>query len=169
MYQMVENINRPLKKDELFLVPCIYRNQYGFEYITPVINHPHNDVENGQRITHYHADLRFLKFDYDCDGMLRIKNEHSKYIFCENNRPTLRVDGEIVHILLPVINENFAGLTHPVHIKKSKLKHNCIYKGKCPHRGYDLSQVPIVNDVIMCPLHGLRFDAATGILLNNQN
>lgn len=164
MYQMVENIKRPLKKGEVFLVPCMYQNKNGYEYITPVINHPHNDVENGQRIVHYHADYRFLIYEY-VDDLLYVKNQHSKYIFCENKRPVLHVDGEIVHILLPVINEDFAGITSPVHIKNSKLKHDCVYKGKCPHRGYDLSQVRAINDVITCPLHGLRFDAWTGVLL----
>ena len=56
-------------------------------------------------------------------------------------------------------------------ISRSKLKHKCIYKGKCPHRGYDLSQtistydINYGGDVKLCPLHGLKFDAETGELL----
>lgn len=32
----------------------------------------------------------------------------------------------------------------------------------CPHKGADLSCVPVRDGVITCPLHGLRFDASTG-------
>jgi nitrite reductase/ring-hydroxylating ferredoxin subunit len=54
-------------------------------------------------------------------------------------------------------------------IKNSKLKHNCIHKGKCPHRGYDLSnEIPNENGIITCPLHGLQFDKITKKLLTNN-
>jgi hypothetical protein len=44
-------------------------------------------------------------------------------------------------------------------ISKSKLKHKCIHKGKCPHRGFDLSnEKPDENEIITCPLHSLMFD-----------
>jgi len=61
--------------------------------------------------------------------------------------------------------------THVDLIKKSKLKHNCIYKGKCPHRGFDLSNTkPTIDDngesVIRCPLHSLKFNAKTKQLIN---
>lgn len=32
----------------------------------------------------------------------------------------------------------------------------------CPHKGMDLSTVPVVNGKIVCPLHGLAFCAKTG-------
>ncbi|HWL09770.1 MAG TPA: Rieske 2Fe-2S domain-containing protein [Planctomicrobium sp.] len=32
----------------------------------------------------------------------------------------------------------------------------------CPHRGVDLSCVPVRNGCITCPLHGLMFDTQTG-------
>lgn len=39
---------------------------------------------------------------------------------------------------------------------------SCLVRGICPHRGYDLSHEPVIDGVVTCPLHGLRFDAATG-------
>ena len=36
--------------------------------ITPVINHPHTDKENGQYHTHYHADYRFIKTEKTVEG-----------------------------------------------------------------------------------------------------
>lgn len=34
----------------------------------------------------------------------------------------------------------------------------------CPHRGADLSHVPVRDGCIQCPLHGLTFDAETGLV-----
>ena len=72
----------------------------------------------------------------------------------------------IKYFVMPVINENFAGITPVNLISKSKLKHKCIHKGKCPHKGYDLSQVKAIDSKITCPLHGLEFDEVSGVVLN---
>ena len=169
----VDNIKRPLLKGEVFLVPCIVKkhndNSIGFKlnkiYVTPVINLPHSDKENGQNEIHYHADFRFIKHDNNGDFPTP-QNTHSKYIFCENIRPKDKIDGVIQYFALPVINEDFKAITGVENIAKSKLKHKCIHKGKCPHRGYDLSQVNPIDGVITCPLHGLKFSAKTSMVLN---
>jgi hypothetical protein len=165
-YTRVEDVKQPLQKGHLYLVPCIVRDAYGKkEYITPVINHPHNDAENGQKEIHYHVDYRFVKLEKE--GVIgSVKRGHSKHSFVDRFRPEKGVDGELVYIVLPVINEDFMGITPKAFIKNSKLKHNCIHKGKCPHRGYDLSQVSSKDGVITCPLHGLQFDAETNKLIN---
>ncbi len=175
-FPRVESVKRPLKKGEMFLVPCIvresthdvdYRTFIGeptYEskrvYVTPVINHPHNDKENGQKEKHYHADYRFLKHNGNLETPI-VRNQHSKYYFCEKNRLQEKLHGEIQYFVLPVINEEFAVITPVSLIKNSKLKHKCIHKGKCPHRGFDLSQVKAVGGKITCPLHGLQFDEKT--------
>lgn len=158
----VEDINRPLIKGEVVLVPCILKEQDEKIYITPVINHPHNDKENGQSEVHYHVDYRFVKHKNDKDFPTVI-NKHSKHYFVENIRPE---GGNIEYFALPVINEEFTGITPVEMIRKSKIKNNCIHKGKCPHRGYDLSQVNPKDGKITCPLHGLEFEEKTGKLLN---
>lgn len=171
----VEEIKRPLKKGEVYLVPCLVRYEIESEeseiwrdlsepkrkiFICPVINHPHNDVENGQKETHYHLDYRFIKYTNNSDFPI-VVNKHSRHIFGEVDRPTQEY-GELKYIALPVINENFAGITPVELISKSKLKHKCIHKGKCPHRGFDMAQVKVdKNGIKTCPLHGLKF--------NNQN
>ena len=159
----VEDIKRPLLKGELFIVPCIIRVDLLNKdrlFVTPVINLPHNDKQNGQHETHYHADYRFLKHD----GNGKVQNKHSKYYFCEQSR----LNGTLEYFVMTVINENFYGATPVQLISKSKLKHQCIYKGKCPHRGYDLSQVKAIDGKIRCPLHGLEFDEKTGKVLNTK-
>ena len=78
----------------------------------------------------------------------------------------LENDESIVYFALPVVSTEHKVITPVKFISKSKLKHKCIYKGKCPHRGYDLSQETPINGVITCPLHGLKFDVKTK--KNNQ-
>lgn len=180
MVQKVEDVKRPLKLGEKYLVPCIVRREKlvsswedvdGYmspihtykTHVTPVINHPHSDRENGQSHVHYHADFRFIDVEDN-----KISNEHSKYFSVESLRPQQHIHGEIEYIELPVVNEEFLGRTEVRHIKNSKLKHKCIHKGKCPHRGYDLSQVKAVDGIITCPLHGLQFDSETKLLINNN-
>lgn len=38
----------------------------------------------------------------------------------------------------------------------------CLKRNVCPHRGYDLSREPVVDGVVTCPLHGLRWNVETG-------
>ena len=60
----VEEAQRPLIKGEIFLVPCLVKRELEDEqniwldiktkkntkiFVLPIINHPHNDVENGQK------------------------------------------------------------------------------------------------------------------------
>jgi hypothetical protein len=178
----VDDVSRPLIKGEKFLVPCIVRtdehlidweivngepipNSELKYFVTPVINHPHNDKENGQTETHYHVDYRFLKHDGN-GNFPTVRNKHSKYYFCEHIRPQENLHGDLQYFIMPVINESFAGITPVNLISKSKLKHKCIHKGKCPHRGYDLSQVKAIDGKITCPLHGLQFNAVSGVVLN---
>lgn len=35
----------------------------------------------------------------------------------------------------------------------------------CPHRAVSLAGQPVIDGVVTCPLHFLRFDAATGVIL----
>jgi Rieske Fe-S protein len=161
--QKVEHVKRPLKVGERYLVPCVVDEYDGQTFVYPVINHPHTDTENGQPETHYHLDYRFVK--HDNQGKFpRVTHSHSRYNFETQIRP----EGKIEYFVLEVINEDFHGITPVELIAKSKLKHKCIHKGKCPHRGYELSQAAPKDGVITCPLHGLRFDAETKQLLQDN-
>ena len=42
------------------------------------------------------------------------------------------------------------------------LPERCVRQGRCPHKGFNLNQVPVVHGVRICPLHGMRFCARTG-------
>ncbi len=160
MIEKVENIKRPLRVGEILLVPCFVREAENRLYITPVINHPHTDKENGQPETHYHTDYRFVKHRHD-GIQAHVINKHSRHHFVESSRPQPGDHYKLEYIALPVISNEFIDTTPVELISKSKLKHRCIKDGLCPHRGYDLSQVQEKGGVIKCPLHGLRFNAHT--------
>ncbi len=171
--EKIENIKRPIKKGELYLVPCLIKIKDNLTYITPIINHPHNDIENGQKEVHYHVDYRFIKHFNDGDFPTPYRT-HSKHVYINSYRPILHKEKEysyfgdletLSYYILPVINEDFKGITPVEFIKKSKLKYKCIHKGKCPHRGYNLSQVKEKGGIITCPLHGLKFNAKTKKLI----
>jgi hypothetical protein len=156
------DIKRPVRLGEVYNVPCIVKAEDGHLFITPVIDHPHSDRENGQTEIHYHADYRFIRTDLN----LKPVRNHSRHIYLHAERPVVGRDGHLIHYPLPVVSEQFANITHPNLIRRSKMKRKCIHRGRCPHRGYDLSQVAPVDGVITCPLHGLRFDASTNVIIN---
>lgn len=37
---------------------------------------------------------------------------------------------------------------------------------RCPHKGVDLSTIPVVDGVITCPAHGLRYDAESHVCIS---
>lgn len=165
-FPRIQDIKNP-RPGTNYLVPCLISNQGGKMHITPVIDHPHNDVENGQPLAHYHADFRFIRHTVEKSGVLPI-NKHSDHVYAADDRPLVG-NGTIENYVLPMQTADHLNTTHLVNIKKSKLKHRCIHKGKCPHRGFDLSNENPKNGVITCPLHGLRFNAKTHKLLAHEN
>jgi len=122
--------------------------------IMPLINFPHNDVENGQPEVHYHADLRYCG-DYDPEfysNDLRI------------NLP-LKEGERLEWREMKMVAPDTQYISPLNLIANSKFKHKCIHKGKCPHRGYDLSKVESKEGRIVCPMHGLEFNAEDGKLV----
>lgn len=117
--------------------------------VIPLIDHLHNDKENGQPMPHYHIDSRFYKGGNLHYTDLRVYPHELK----SNEKLEYRelVQFREKHDLVTATSVRL--------ISKSKLKHNCIHKGKCPHRGYDLTGVqPDKDGILTCPLHSLRFD-----------
>jgi Rieske [2Fe-2S] domain len=180
--QKITNLTKPPKVGELYLVPCIVwkseriiipinnrdeetlwldleniYNPHGYkvfeEYEVPIIDHAHNDVENGQPESHYHIDTRFRAITNETVYSIRFPLPLSK-------------DQRLEYRIKQCISLKVEFETSVKLIRKSKMKHNCIHKGKCPHRGYDLSQVVSENGIITCPLHGLKFNEKTKVRLN---
>lgn len=170
MIQRIDKLVTPPIVGQGYLVPVFIHNDYdiGERFIAPLINHLHNDKENDQHEPHYHVDTRFI----DYKRQLPIKRLHKlrdNWFYYKRIYPHEFENFKIEDYYLQCYNSSISFITSPHLIHKSSLRHNCIYKGKCPHRGYDLSSQPIVNGVVTCPLHGLQFDANTGEVLNATN
>lgn len=139
--------------------------------VYPIINHLHHDKEHGQSYEHYHVDYRFVRLTRPKQNQLipeavnRTKGlEMAPWIrfdlIDENLEPgTYKIEYHPMACLRHT-NRGIAGLVRP-----ETLKHKCIHKNKCPHRGYDLRQEVPQNGVIVCPLHGLKFDYKTKELM----
>lgn len=126
--------------------------------VIPLINHPHSDIENGQKEVHYHADYRYNGYQPSLGERYKIDILY--------NRP-IKDKYVLKHFDLIRYSEEFRDKTPVGLISKSKMKHKCIHKGKCPHRGFDLSGIEAVDGVITCPLHSLKFDAKTKKIIEN--
>lgn len=166
IYEKVENIKRPLIVGEVLNVACLVKRDV-FGFITsfiPVINTPHTDKENGQPEIHYHTDYRFvLTEESEINGYgYSVIDKRDGFKCAEKGRIEQFIDGELEFHNLPVITDKHNGLAQRFFIRNSKLKHKCIHKGRCPHRGHDLSQEKPVNGIITCPLHALEFNADSG-------
>lgn len=128
------------------------------EYVTPLIDHLHTDRENGQEDAHYHMDSRYI-----------VNKERSIYLRVFPNH--LKANERLEYRMLKKQTNKYSFSTSVNLISKSKLKHDCAHKMKCPHRGFDLSGVePDEDGIITCPLHSLQFDTKNKMkLVNNTN
>lgn len=145
MILKIDKLNSPPTIGEVYLVPCVKIFMKRNWYNVPLINNLHTDKENGQFEPHYHVDTRFLR---------RLDSWFVKRVY-----PHEYSNFKIEYLILKCYKQEEVYKTHPNLIKNSKLKHKCIHKGKCPHRGMNLSQVvPNENGEIICPLHGLKFN-----------
>ena len=128
-----------------------------YYFIVPLIDHPHSDRENGQEEIHYHVDTRYFG-----------EQELSKSYQISTSYPRITKNKyRLEYFYLKKHTYRINGVTSVFAIRNSKLKHNCIHKGKCPHRGFDLTNVkPDKDGVITCPLHGLKFDKDSKKIIN---
>ncbi len=169
IFQKVDEIKRPLIVGEKLLVPCLCKVNYNHKWnvfdVIPVINLPHSDIENGQYDIHYHVDYRFVDFNKKSGSKQKGYSKYINVIDPTGGRINKDTFGDIQYIVLPVKNKNHSLATAIELIQNSQLTHNCIHKGKCPHKGYDLSQEVSVNGIITCPLHGLKFDVSNNNVL----
>lgn len=160
--EKVDALKVPLEVGKIYLVPCaVIENPFalrnGQSYTTaqeiiPIINHPHNDKENGQAYVHYHTDYRF-----ESDGIVTLIMTRTRI----NQTQVLNIE----YRELKCIRTDNKWVTPVKDIKRSVLKHDCIHKDKCPHRGYDMSNVAAVDGIKECPLHGLKFNAVTNKII----
>lgn len=126
-----------------YIVPCMMFS----EHIIPIIPHIHSDVENGQEEEHYHLDDRF---DYIKGG------SHYPIVCPVRIAPSDYPDHTVEYVPMVAVKKTIETHTPVEMIKESKLNMDNLKNDRCPHRGYDLSNVePDENGVRRCPMHGL--------------
>jgi hypothetical protein len=183
--QRVDRVTGPLVVGQFYLVPTV-RGKWigqGFAHNTgrrslaltanwPVIGPEHNDIEFfGFSTPHYHIDARFLP-----EGDKRI---HLTLTYpLHGRRGIWTPTGDTEALPAPVwrrrkcIRSN-TGLDPWGSGPITKMREH--YAGRqcarnvggwvCPHRQAPLGSVQPKDGVIICPLHGLHIDAATGVVL----
>lgn len=167
----VDSVSGPLVVGQLYLVRTVRAQFFGVRADWPVIGPKHEDVEffNFDK-PHYHVDHRFVR--------------------CSDNRAVDRA-AWVLHgwpergLFLPpprwsrrkCVRTWFASIVPTtrhvdirplVDLRKAFAGKQCdrgVGGFICPHRQAPLGSVEPVNGVITCPLHNLRIDAATGVVL----
>jgi hypothetical protein len=106
-------------------------------------------IKNGQDDEHYHLDDRFEY--YDC-----INDSFHKIGIPVRIFPSEYSDATIILHPMVAINEFISTETSTDLIIESELNMKNLKYDKCPHKGYDLTNVPIDrNGFKKCPMHGL--------------
>ena len=161
--QKVNELKRPLKLGKYYLVPVFYEVNDEYWEVIPYIDYPHSDKENGQNLKHYHTEDRFVPIS---DNVRLHRTIFTRLPLDVEKYYSSGVELKRGYVIMKCIRTRVLSVTPTEYIYKSKLKHQCIHKGKCPHRGYDLTHEPVIDGVITCPLHGLKFDGVDKKLLN---
>lgn len=155
-----------------YLVPTVAAELFGRRRHWPVIGPKHNDREFlGFEAQHYHLDGRFLS-----DGRVRLL-QHATGLRLERlvasfavmlNLGELRYARRRCHRVEATYN-------YPGHMP-TFANLWAAYAGQtcdrdaqggivCPHRRAPLGSLVAHDGVIRCPLHGLRINASTGVVL----
>lgn len=166
MIQKVDELNEPIQVGKYYWVPHVLYHQGELEVFMPVINHLHDDdvLENP---VHYHIDNRF---DHPLEFERSLGQRTTVIVYVRDYRQSIMVgmvDTHLIYLQKRCISD-ITGVYYPPNIKGPKKLYNAnrnnlnLKSMKCPHKGYDLSNQPVVNGVIECPLHGYCFNAKTG-------
>lgn len=179
----IETLSSPPVVGETYRVPSVRRD----DVFVPVFGPPHTDVELGQPILHYHVDIRFLTDDdaeyaglnladyevHEHGGSFKftvpatqgyrnevVRNRVMKCIRVGPDYQTPRAipGGGELHLNVGTLAQT--GLIEDMCENERVTK--C---GKCPHRGTPLGHQPVVNGVVVCPAHLLKWDKATGKMI----
>lgn len=147
---------------QFYLVPCalvpdsLLANAKGF---VPVLTPAHSDPDLGADYAHYHIDYRFV----DATAFARYRTqERAKagyVVLADAPISMMRRKAKRPHLSFPEFKSSR-------HLPKMERRYaDCsidLDNPVCPHKGICLQDAPIVDGVIVCPGHGLGWDAATG-------
>ena len=178
---------KPYEIGKYYSVPCVYGRMHHRDQWWPVLGQFHEDAEHIKFAAyHWHLDARFLSkrdlafishrynetlTDAARRWPLHLRPGESKYSgrsFTKEDhpRPTLRRmkckrhwDDSLLADQAPWIGA-----------LESAYREHRLEKAVCPHRGTDLSTLPIDHQgCVECPLHGLRWHVSSGRLVTRAD
>ena len=177
MIQKIDELIEPPVVGNYYLVPHI-RDTYSTlsdkvkKIELPVYNNFHSDADFfAVQDNHYHYDLRFVSrrelwLINWFSGRMATKQEESllNAQFCLNiNKSKENLIYKKRKCLRTIYDNAF--------LQKQDNKHYSAFQAnfvgktldcdKCPHRGFDLNQIPEIAGFKTCPLHGLVFQENT--------
>jgi hypothetical protein len=171
-----------------YLVPCVeifsgfsLKNEF-----VPVLGPAHNDPELGQLLWHAHVDIRFMT-DTELEHFTSVKLEEMK----NESNVNISIPVTTMTVKQPTVTEHeklcirqgldLRGYKTPlgwlVSRYISNAETNKIMEDQqehkkmdltcriCPHRNFPLNSVPVYENVVICPGHGLQWCVKTGKLV----
>lgn len=167
--QRVDRLKEPPVVGQHYLVPLVRGVWHGMLRDWPVIGLKHDDAEFlNFSIPHYHIDTRFLRARNGYVWKAPFAPLHDPWSGSTPGTPPLgkpffrrRKCLRAQHI--------FIGPTKFMWKLEEGFKGRQCASGKrgfvCPHKQFPLGSTPAIDGVITCPLHGLRIEASTGLVL----
>lgn len=153
---------------KFYRVPVVFGVVYSYApRWLPALGPKHEDAAIiGFRDQHYHIDWRFAP-----EALLKLGSRFGSPLGIVLHEGRANPDGlgrpELRRIkckrLMPEFPRHRAGWVERLERAHSacKLKPGMV----CPHRGIPLDTLPVVNDVVTCPGHGLRWHVRAGELV----
>ena len=134
-----------------YLVPCI-KYDTPIRQWWPVIGEWHEDADLGLPVWHFHFDFRFLEIEGY--GMGRVQTSR----FREREMPIVWRRMKMLR-QMPEFPGRKLTAWKALERKFMELKMKCM---TCPHRGMPLQGQPIIDGMVVCNGHGLRWKISTG-------
>jgi hypothetical protein len=170
----VLRLSEPPVVGRTYLVPCVVAG-FHHEYLPVQTEFPHDDASNGfGDQPHYHVDYRFLPQDWydrylaneEVGGkpsnlwllvfwqirLAGLGDTTMRAMECLREAPPPASLDTYFGFMLERLEPKFKDATLPA----------C---KKCPHKGTPLGSYREVNGVLLCPGHGLSWDAKTGRMI----
>jgi hypothetical protein len=176
--QRADRLAAPPAVGQYYLVPVVTAKWHNQLMAWPVIGPAHTDAEFFNfKDEHYHIDGRFLT-----KRQREIANVPWRTMAGELQSAPLHAYRGESPLPKPVLTKRRCSVSYlpyehgdkkPIMDIRAHFAGAQCDKGKggwiCPHRKASLGSVLAVDGIVVCPLHGLKIDAATGIVLQPKD
>lgn len=176
--QRIDRLDASPVVGDYYLVPTVTAKYFARIAPWPVLGPQHDDVEIfGFRLQHYHIDPRFLSRR---EAKSRIEHASTSYVLHGEVDRAFGESTPLPDIVWRKLRCNRAGFSfstpwrYRVDLAPLTMLRNT-FAGRqcrrnaggfvCPHKNAPLGSIAAVEGIITCPLHGLRIDAQTGIVV----